>query len=313
MTVAVATSTARLRYGHILAAITSVPWAILPVKMEAIAEFIAIKAAGGNISSSDVAAVVGAARGGGAVAAGGGVMVIPVVGTITPRADLMSEWSGGTTTRGVALALRQALADPEVGSIVLDIDSPGGNVYGVEEVAAEIYSARNSKPIVAVANSLMASAAYWIGAAASEVWVAPSGEAGSIGVLAAHEDVSAALEAQGVRVNLISAGKYKVEGNPYEPLGDEARGAIQKRVDEYYAAFTTAVARYRGATPEAVRDGFGEGRVVGAREAVKVGLADRVGTLDQAVARSAELARKAQRERGQRAERRSALTALGIE
>ena len=157
---------------------------------------------------------------------------------------------------------------------------------GVEELSAEIFQARGQKPITAVANSLAASAAYWIATAADELVVTPSGEVGSIGVFAAHEDVSGMLEQAGVKVNLVSAGRYKTEGNPFEPLTEEARASIQGRVDEYYEQFVSAVARNRGVKRSEVRNGFGEGRVVGAKQAVSLGMADRVGTLDETINRA---------------------------
>jgi len=97
--------------------------------------------------------------------------------------------------------------------------------------------------------------------------------------------MSKALEEDGIKVSLISQGKYKVEGNPYEPLAEEARAAIQVRVSEAYDAFIQSVARNRGVAPDDVRNGFGEGRVVGARQAVELGMADRVGTLEETVNR----------------------------
>jgi ClpP class serine protease len=115
------------------------------------------------------------------------------------------------------------------------------------------------------------------------VVVTPSGEVGSIGVYAAHEDISGMLEQDGVKVTLVSAGKYKTEGNPFEPLSDEAREYIQGRVDEYAAMFHRAVAAGRGVAVERVRSEFGEGRVFGAQEGVSRGLADRVGTLDETI------------------------------
>ena len=126
------------------------------------------------------------------------------------------------------------------------LDSPGGSVYGVSELADEIMNARAQKPVIAIANSLAASAAYWIGCSASELYVTPGGEVGSIGVWQAHFDYSQALAAEGVTPTLISAGKYKVEGNPYAPLGEDALGFMQSRVDDYYAVFTKSVARGRG-------------------------------------------------------------------
>ena len=88
-------------------------------------------------------------------------------------------------TEAFGAAFDRAAADSSIGAIVLNIDSPGGSVYGVEELADKIYKARGTKPVYAVANSLAASAAYWIGSAASQLYVTPSGEVGSIGVLAA--------------------------------------------------------------------------------------------------------------------------------
>jgi signal peptide peptidase SppA len=176
-----------------------------------------------------------------------------------------------------------AVNDARIGAIVFDVNSPGGSVTGVDELSKMIYDARGSKPIVAVANHLMASAAYWIGTAADELVVTPSGEVGSIGVFAAHQDVSAAMEKEGVKTTLISAGKYKTEGNPFEPLTDEAHASIQARVDDYYSMFTKAVARNRGVNVADVRGGFGEGRVVGAQQAVSLGMADRVATLDDVI------------------------------
>ena len=163
------------------------------------------------------------------------------------------------------------------------MNSPGGQVGGIEELSKKIFDARGTKPIVAVANHLMASAAYWIGTAADEIVVTPSGEVGSIGVFAAHQDISAQLEKEGIKVSLIKAGKYKAEANPYEPLSEEARAAIQENVSDIYGSFVDAVARNRGVKSAAVRTGFGEGRVVSAKQAIELGMADRIGTLDEVI------------------------------
>jgi signal peptide peptidase SppA len=280
-----------LKYRHIVRAVQETPWAILPGKLATILDLVAFKAQGGNLSAEEVQQRIGAVvRPGSRVA--GGVAVLPLYGTVVQRADIFTETSGGTSTERVARQFRELVADTSIGSIVLDVDSPGGAVSGVEELAAEIYKARGTKPIVAVANSLAASAAYWIASAADEVVVTPSGEVGSIGVFMVHEDWSAALEAEGVKPTLVSAGKYKVEANPYEPLGEEAQAALQARVDDYYGMFVAAVARHRGVKAADVRSGFGEGRCVGARQAVALGMADRVGTLDETIERLARGRRK---------------------
>jgi signal peptide peptidase SppA len=181
-----------------------------------------------------------------------------------------------------------------VAQILIDIDSPGGSVYGVSELAAEIMKARTQKPVVAVANSLAASAAYWIGCAAGEFYVTPGGEVGSIGVWQAHFDYSKALEGDGVKPTLISAGKFKVEGNPYVPLDLEALSFMQSRVDDYYNAFAKAVAKGRGLTVNDVREGMGEGRVLGADAALAAKMVDGVATFDEVLAKIQKTARSAQ-------------------
>ncbi len=230
-------------------------------------------------------AAVPVARHGGGNGTGGAVAVIHIHGPITQRNSLMSMIFGGTSTLGISAALRQALADPDVGSILLDIDSPGGTVSGVPELAAEILAARGSKSIVAVANSFAASAAYWIASAADEIVVTPSGEVGSIGVVAVHMEQSRRLEKEGITPTIMRAPANKFGGNPFEPLSEETRDHIQSQVDEFHAMFVAAVAKGRGVGVGQVRGGFGQGRVVLAKEAVKLGMADRVATIEQTVAR----------------------------
>jgi len=152
-------------------------------------------------------------------------------------------------------------------------------------LADEIMAGRAQKKIVAVANGMAASAAYWLACCATELVVTPSGQVGSIGVFAAHEDMSKALEQEGVKVSLVSAGKFKTEGNPYEPLSDEARAALQAKVDEFYGMFVKSVAKGRGVSQASVRDGYGQGRMLLASAAVKEGLADSISTLDQVLSK----------------------------
>ena len=219
--------------------------------------------------------------------AGNGIAVLPVYGVITQRGNMMNDISGpgSTSTQQFSTALREAISDDSVSQILIDIDSPGGSVYGVSELAAEIIQARAQKPITAVANSLAASAAYWIGSAANEFYVTPGGEVGSIGVWQAHFDYSKALEEDGIKPTLISAGKFKVEGNPYAALDEQAQAFMQSRVDDYYATFTKGVAKGRGVGIDQVRSGMGEGRVLGADAALAQGMVDGIATFDQVIAR----------------------------
>lgn len=273
------------KYANIVRAIATRVWAIQPEKLAEIIDVVQVRSAGGVIPA-DVIALhrdAAAARRA-ATPTSGAVAVIPIYGTISQRMDMMSEMSGGTSTQHVGAQFDAALANASVSSIVLDIDSPGGSVSGVPELAAKIKAARGQKPVIAVANSLMASAAYWIASAADEIVASPSADVGSIGVYQAHLDASAHLEAEGLKYTLISAGKFKVEGNPYEALSDEARASMQASVDEFYATFTGDVASNRGVSVKDVRGGYGEGRVLTAKSALAAGMIDRVATLDDVLA-----------------------------
>ncbi|MCI0549893.1 MAG: signal peptide peptidase SppA [Anaerolineae bacterium] len=269
---------------YVLQAFVETPWAILPHKLAVLEEIVIRHVSGENLDAEEVQSRIHGARRP-ADRRVSAVAVLPLFGTIFPRANMMTDVSGATSAERFGAQFSELVQDPEINAIVLDVDSPGGQVNGIDELSKQIYDARGKKPIVAVANHTMASAAYWIGTAADEVVVTPSGEVGSIGVFAVHKDFSAALEKDGIKVSIISKGKYKVEENPYEALTEEARSAIDVRVGEAYDAFINSVARNRGAEPATVRNGFGEGRVVSARRAVELGMADRVGTLEETIDR----------------------------
>lgn len=294
-----------MKYARIISEFFGSCWAIQPEKFMAICEFLDAKGAGVippqlaamradvEDSTGPGVPVDAAVRGAGSVVTSGGIAVIPVLGTITQRANMLSDFSGGTSTDKLRAAISMALADDSIGSILLDIDSPGGSVAGTPEIADFIFKARERKPIVAHANSLAASAAFWIGTSASEFVMSPSADVGSIGVLTTHTDVSAADEAEGIKRTIISAGKFKVEGNPFEPLGEEALTAIQSRVNEFYGMFVAAVARGRGVKAGAVTEGMGEGRTVGASEALAQNMVDRVETMHETIERLSKPAARA--------------------
>lgn len=270
---------------NLIHAALATPWAIQPERLAAIADVLARRAAGEKLDATEIRARVGDAKG--APQQGAGVAVLPLYGIIGHRMNQVQDISGpgGTSTEQFGAWFDAALNDPAIGAIVIDVDSPGGSVGGVPELAAKIAGARGIKPVVAIANGLAASAAYWIASAAEEFWVTPSGDVGSIGVYTMHQDLSAAYAGAGVVNTLISAGKHKVEGNPYAPLDDEARAAIQERVDEIYGEFVKAVAAHRGVDASDVQGGFGEGRVVGAVRAKRLGMVDKIGTMDTLLGR----------------------------
>lgn len=275
-----------MRYSHVLGAVASMPWAIQKDKLLAIFEVVTNRVAIGNgLDSQAVDAAITPQQATAIRKSEGGVMVIPVFGVISQRMDMFMEFSGGTSTERLAQQIRHAIADPDVKAIVLNIDSPGGSVYGTPEIAQTILNSRGTKPIIAQVNSLTASAAYWIASAADDIAMTPSGEVGSIGVYTMHEDISQWLEANGLKEKFIYAGDYKVEGNPFEPLSEEAEAYIQSRVDDYYGMFVDAVAKGRGVTSKKVLSDFGQGRVFGAKQALAAGMIDRIATLDETLAR----------------------------
>lgn len=215
----------------------------------------------------------------------GRVAQISIIGSITRRSSMWSDYFGGASVEATLAALRNVAADPDVKTVLLNIDSPGGTVDGLPELAAEIRTLRESKHIVALANSLAASAAYWLAAQADEVVATPEALVGSIGVFTAHMDYSALMERMGVKTTYIHAGKYKVEANPDEPLTDEARQHLQGIVDEAYGLFVNDVAKGRGVSAATVRSDYGEGRVLTAKDAKAAGLIDRIAGYHETVAR----------------------------
>jgi signal peptide peptidase SppA len=286
-------------------------WAMMPEAMPKMVQAVNRWAIGTKLDKETVAELT-AGRPKKLEAVEGGVAVLPLFGVVAQRMNIMQEISeGGTSTEVFGAAFDRALAEPSVDAIVINIDSPGGSVYGVEELAEKIYKARSTKRIYAVANSLAASAAYWIGSAAEQFFVTPSGEAGSIGVLTMHVDYSNFNEKVGINPTYIYAGKYKVEGHGEAPLDPEARVAIQASVDSYYDSFTDAVARHRGAKQRDVKSGYGEGRVVRAKQAVELGMADGVKTFEQVIGELLRSGSKPRRSASGFAEKRELLKKHG--
>lgn len=280
----------RDRHANVIKAVFDRPWALMPSMLSTIASIIDERNAGVRLSDDEIVARIDAAATGprnGSQRAGA-VAVIPIYGVISQRMNLMSRMSGGTSIDDIRGQFRDAMADRDITGIVFDVDSPGGAVDGVEELATEIREARGGdKRIVSVANTLSASAAYWLAAQADEVVATPSAQVGSVGIFAMHQDVSKAAEMAGVSTSFVSAGKYKVEGNEFEPLSDDAREYLQGQVDEVYDMFVGSLAKARGVSVGTVRSDFGEGRVMLAKRAKSAGMIDRIDTLDNTVRRVA--------------------------
>lgn len=214
-----------------------------------------------------------------------GVAVIPMQGVIAKRMNMFADISGGVSTELVARDIADALADQAVHSIVLHMDSPGGTADGTQALARTVMAARGSgKQIVAFADGVMASAAYWIGSAAQRVYMADgTTQVGSIGVVATHTDVSGMEEKAGVKTTEIYAGQYKRIASSYSPLSKEGKQSIQDQVDYLYGVFVADVAAQRGVPEETVLKNMADGRIFIGQQAIAAGLVDGVSTLDALV------------------------------
>ena len=203
-----------------------------------------------------------------------GVAIVPVIGTMVQRSDWMTDMSGMISYDRIESRIMAALEDPSVRELILEIDSPGGEVAGAFDLADRIANARGNKPIIAVATETAASAAYLLASTADEIVVPRTGYVGSIGVVTTHVDYSRALEKRGIAVTLLYAGDKKVDGNPYEPLTESARGDLQSEINQVYELFVNTVSENRDMGVDRVR-GTQAGLFMGFK-AVDVGLADRV-------------------------------------
>lgn len=288
------------RLDAVLAYVASRPWAMEPnalrVLCEVVTSHVAGEPIGGGSSNyqpnfggtpymAEAWAGVSPQNASAVARKQGRVAVLPIRGTILHRMSGMQAMSGGTGLESLAKTFTALRDDSQVKAIILDVDSPGGSVDGLPEMADLIRSSRGAKPIVSQVNVRAASAAYWLAVQADEVAVTPSGDVGSIGIITVHEDISAALEKAGIKETVIASSPYKGEGNPFGPLSEEALAAITSDVHAFDAMFHDAVAEGRGVKASAVRADFGQGRMVLAKEAVSRGMADRVATMESTLNR----------------------------
>jgi signal peptide peptidase SppA len=269
--------------------VLNAPWAIEPSKL---LELNAIYAAHVHGEKIDIAAVE--ARLGRPLANEqqrdydivDGVAVISIDGVIAKKMNMFSEISGGASSEIARRSLMAARADSSVHSIILSIDSPGGTVDGTQTLGDAVFETRAVKPIVTLGGGMIASAAYWIGSAANAAYIAEdTTTVGSIGVVTAHQDISAAEAARGIKTTEISAGKYKRIASSYAALSDEGRQSIQDRLDYMYSLFVGAVARNRGVDASVVLENMADGRVFIGNQAIEAGLVDGVMSLDALVAK----------------------------
>lgn len=268
------------------------PWAIIPDRLAEITEIYSAHLRSENTNLAAIEARIGAplARKPQGIDIVDGVAVIPINGIIAKKMNMLVQISGGSSTQLIERDFRQAVADPEVQSIILHMDTPGGAVDGTAELAETIFEARGEKPIYALADGLMASAGVWIGSAADEVFMTSNTTmVGSIGVVTQHIDRSERNKQLGLTVTDIYAGKYKRIAGEHKPLSAEGREYMQTHVDDLYSIFVDHVAKHRGTTSEAVLERMADGRFFIGQRAIDAGLADGISSLDSLVAKLGSL------------------------
>lgn len=289
------------KYRRVAEQVYNQPWLLVPERLAVIAEVLELRRTGQRPTEAELRERLGAdvllfddeEDDGPGYRIEAGVAILPLDGVMSHRMNLFSRISGGTSTELFGQWLDQVLANPSVRAVLIDCNSPGGSSAGVDELAAKVYAARGVKPIVAVANVTMASGAYYVCSAADQVVASPSATVGSIGTYTIHREYSQASLLQGVRYTVLSAGRHKTDGNPYEPLSAQAHGTILEFVQSVQEMFVAAVARHRGVTPQAVVERFGDGKCFVGAKAVAAGLADRVATFDAVLAELQATAREA--------------------
>lgn len=259
------------------AKIHNTEWAILPDALEAICEIAARQTdidaleskLGRPLENTESAYTRGSTA------------IIPIIGPTIPRANMFSRISGATSYEVIARDLREAVDNPSVSSIVLNIDSPGGAALGVAELATHIFEARKSKKVVAYVGAKAASAAYWLASAAGEVVINRTAMLGSIGAVVGFDKKSD----DDIRGEIVSSQ------SPYkriDPTTEQGKARVQAMVDNLAALFIDDVAEFRNVSVDKVMSDFGQGDMLIGKAAVDAGMADSLGSLEGLLARLAD-------------------------
>lgn len=214
----------------------------------------------------------------------GSVAVVNIKGPLIQGDAGLMRFFGITGYDNIRQAVAEAVADKEVKSIMLNIDSGGGQVAGVSDTSKFLLEAGKQKPITTYSDGMMASAAYWLGSTGVHLTISDTTEAGSIGVLVMHQERSKQLEQDGIKVTVVRAGKYKASTNSVEPLSAVGKEELQNHVNHIYAPFLEHTASMRSVSPQVAEDKFAQGRVFVGTQGLDAGLVDKVGTYEEALA-----------------------------
>jgi capsid assembly protease len=205
-----------------------------------------------------------------------GIAVIEISGVLIHRGSWIGQSSGQTSYEGIAAQIAAAADDPTVRGVALEIDSFGGEVAGVFDLADRIRATRAVKPVWAFVAEHAFSAGYALASQADRILLPRTGAVGSIGVVVMHADHSGQLDQNGVRVTLIHSGRHKVDGNPYTPLPAMVRDDIQREIDVLRFLFTETVAAGRGGRLNQDAAMATEAATYRGTDGVATGLADEV-------------------------------------
>jgi signal peptide peptidase SppA len=266
---------------HLATRIFDTPLLIAPQKLEVILAALAPRL---GIEAPPVSAVVSVERASRKPyeVTPDGIAIIPVEGTLVHKTRGIDALSGLRSYVDIQQEIEDAATDPTIKGILLEIDSPGGEVAGAFDVADTVYSARATKPLIAVANNDAFSAAYLLASAAQRIYVSRTSGVGSVGVIVSHLDMSGNDEKMGYRYTIVSAGARKADFNPHAPLSEEAKSVLEGEIARTYGLLVNTVARNRG-LPEAAVRGTEAGLFFGS-DALNVKFADRLGTRQDALA-----------------------------
>lgn len=224
----------------------------------------------------------------------GNTAILKIDGAIQPKQDIFSFLLGSTTIDVLTRDFNTLLEDNDVEHIILDIDSPGGVAFTIQEFANLVFNSRGIKKISAISSTEMLSAAYWIGAACENIYIVDEVVAtGSIGVVTSHVDVSELEKMAGIKVTEITAGKKKRVAGNHAPLSSEGRLELESQVNHIYSVFTSDVAKFRGVNQETVLNSMADGQVFIGSMAIKAGLVDEVKSLKDVIASTSGSEQKA--------------------
>jgi signal peptide peptidase SppA len=212
-----------------------------------------------------------------------GVAVVDISGSLVSGSAGWGRFFGVLGYDDIRQAIVEAASDVEVKSIMLHVNSGGGAVAGADDLGKFIAKVNTIKPIAVYTDGMMASAAYWIAAGASNLMASSTAIVGSLGILSVHTERSAQLKADGVAVTVVRAGKYKALANSVEPLTEAALAEVQGQVNDLYDIFMAHVATSRGVTVSTADSQMGQGKEFLGKAAVTANLIDKVATYDQAL------------------------------